>query len=82
MRKSQFWVTLMYVLGILAPYFIPAMNHLSPKLFGMPFPLWWSILCVIIYNIALYVWSRTVWNTYDNENSADGYKVKKEGGGV
>ena len=66
LRKLQ-WITVLYIIGILSPYFVPAMNQLDPHLGAIPFTVWWSILLVIIYCVLLYIWSKSVWDDYDEE---------------
>ena len=63
-KKTQ-WVTVLYVLAILSPFFVPSMNTIEPKLGEIPFTLWWSLLMVALYCIMLKVWSNRLWDSFD-----------------
>lgn len=71
-------VTLLYSLAIFLPYLVPAFNELNPKLFGMPFTVWWSWLAVALYCVCLFIWSRNgFFTSYDNDGEED-TEEKKE----
>lgn len=64
-KKYAQWLFLVFSIGCLLPYFIPALNQLEPRLFGIPFTVWsaqlWMLLCCILLK-----WlSLNVWDTYD-----------------
>lgn len=66
-KKNVQWLFLVYSIGCLLPYFIPALNQIEPKLFGIPFTLYsiyiWMGLCCVLLN-----WlSHHVWDSYDGE---------------
>ncbi len=66
--RSVFAVIVLYLFGILSPYFIPVMNQFDPHLGPIPFTVWWSIMLVAVFCVCLYVWSRKLWKNYDEED--------------
>lgn len=66
MKKIQ-WLFIIFPIGSLLPYFIPALNSISPKIAGIPFTVWsielWLFLCCLF----LLFCSRNVWDSYDGE---------------
>lgn len=69
-KKNAAWLFLVYAIGCLLPYFIPALNSVDPKIAGIPFTVYsiffWMFLCCVLLN-----WlSRKVWDGYDNEEVA------------
>lgn len=73
-KKHMQWLFLVFSIGCLLPYFIPALNQLEPRIFGIPFTVWsvnlWMLLCC-----GLLKWlSLNVWDTYDGDGSGDSGK--------
>lgn len=67
-RKNVIWFVLAFILGIFLPYMVPVFNQLTPKLFHIPFTVWWTWLMVALFCVCLFIWSRNgVFETYDNE---------------
>lgn len=55
----------------LAPFFVPVLNQLEPRLFGLPFTVWFMWI-VIVVSWVIAIWSsKKVWDPFEIEESED-----------
>ena len=76
MKKIAPWLFGVYCILCVTPFFIPALNVLHPRLFGIPFTVWSVWVLVGLCCLLLRYLSRHVWETYDGPDAE-----KKEGEG-
>jgi len=65
-KKKTLWLFLIYAIGCLTPYFIPALNQVEPWICGIPFTVYsifiWMAFCCGLLNYL----SKHVWDSYDD----------------
>lgn len=65
--KKSLWLVVVYIVAVFLPYLVPAFNNISPKLFSIPFTVWWTWLVVALFCICMFIWSKNgVFESYDN----------------
>lgn len=72
-RKFQ-WLFLVYALGCLLPYFVPALNSVNPMLAGIPFTVVTIELWMLCGNLLLNWLSRHVWDPFSTDEEEEGKK--------
>lgn len=78
MKKLGPWLFYLYCVLCAAPYFVPALNRLEPKLFGIPFTITYVWVLVGLCCWLLYYLAKNVWDSYTPDE--DGGKNNQEGG--
>ncbi len=54
------------------PYFVPAINSITPLVLGLPFVVFWEFLAIVLLIVLLIVCKNYAWDTFDREDSEGG----------
>jgi hypothetical protein len=70
--RFAFWSCLIIWGLILLPFFIPALNTLTPKVLGLPFVVFWQYFLITLHFILCVVCAVCVWDPFDaNQKGGD-----------
>lgn len=61
-----------YWFFVFSPFIFPALNRITPILFGMPFTVWYTHIVIICGCILVFWGSKKCWTSYDKSLEEEG----------
>ena len=66
--KFAFWSCAVIWVLILLPFFVPALNTITPHVLGLPFVVFWQYMLIALHLVLCVICQKYVWDPFEANN--------------